>query len=161
FNRWLEMKNADDEEPSQAVEPDEMLFVTGTGFVTTSLGGETALSLTRQLAAEVRTPPSGGADDMRKRIHTVLGVERSRGEARAGRVVDTIRKPGYRAEQFEFTSDREIRIPGWLLTPDKSGSSTPTVLYLGEGSAWSSVGEDAFAERLCTKGGCRVATIDV
>src|SRR5262249_25757586 len=55
----------------------------------------------------------------------------------------------------------EIRIPGWLLTPDKAGASTPTVLYVGEAPAWSSVAEDGFAERLCTKGGCRVATIDV
>jgi cephalosporin-C deacetylase-like acetyl esterase len=161
FNRWFEMKNADDQEPSQAVEPDETLFVTPTGFVTTSFGGETALSLTRQMAAAVLTPPSGGADDMRKRIRTVLAIETSRGEALASRVLATIRKPGYRAEQFELTSDREIRIPGWLLTPDEAGSSTPTVLYVGEAAAWSSAAEDGFAERLCTKGGCRVATIDV
>src|SRR5262249_13767192 len=31
FNRWLEMRNADDEELSQAVETDETLFVTPTG----------------------------------------------------------------------------------------------------------------------------------
>src|SRR5262245_30956286 len=161
FNRWLEMKNADDEEPSQAVEPDETLFVTPTGFVATSFGGETALSLTRQMAAAVPTPPQAGADGMRQRIRTVLGIETSRREALASRVLATIRKPGYRAEQFEFTSDREIRIPGWLLTPDKAGSSTPTVLYVGEAAAWSSVAEDAFAEQLCTKGGCRVAAIDV
>jgi len=91
----------------------------------------------------------------------VLGVDTSRGEALASRVLATIRKPGYRAEQFEFTSDREIRIPGWLLTPDNAGASTPTVLYIGEAAAWSSVAEDGFAERLCTKGGCRVAVIDV
>src|SRR5947209_5891383 len=155
------MKNADDEEPSQAVEPDETLFVTPTGFVTTSFGGETALSLTRQMAATVRTLPPAGADDMRQRIRIVLGVATSRGEALASRVLATIRKPGYRAEQFELTSDREIRIPGWLLTPDKAGSSTPTVLYVGEAAAWSSVAEDGFAEQLCKKGGCRVATMDV
>jgi len=160
FNRWFEMKNVDDEEPSQAVEADETLFVTPTGFVATSFGGETALSLTRQMAAAVRTPASSGADDTRRRIRTVLGIETSRGEALASRVLATIRKPGYRAEQFEFTSDREIRIPGWLLTPDKEGSSTPTVLYVGEAAAWSSVAEDGFAERLCTKG-CRLAVIDV
>ena len=160
FNRWFEMKNVDDEEPSQAVEADETLFVTPTGFVATSFGGETALSLTRQMAASVRTPASPGADDTRRRIRTVLGIETSRGEALASRVLATIRKPGYRAEQFEFTSDREIRIPGWLLTPDKEGSSTPTVLYVGEAAAWSSVAEDGFAERLCTKG-CRLAVIDV
>ena len=34
----------DDDEPSQAVEPDATLFVTPTGFVTSSFGGETALA---------------------------------------------------------------------------------------------------------------------
>lgn len=98
---------------------------------------------------------------MRRRIRTVLGIETLRSEALASRVLATIRKPGYRAEQFEFTSDREIRVPGWLLTPEKAGPSTPTVLYVGEASAWSSVAEDGLAERLCVKGGCRLAVIDV
>src|SRR5207244_3891928 len=48
FNRWFEMTNAGDDESSQAVETDETLFVTPTGFVTKSFGGETALSLTQQ-----------------------------------------------------------------------------------------------------------------
>ena len=161
FDRWFEMKNVDDEEPSQAVEADATLLVTPTGFVTTSVGGETALSLTRQMAAAVRTPAPSAADDTRRRIRTVLGIETSRAEALAGRVLATIRKPGYRAEQFEFTSDQEIRVPGWMLTPDKAGSATPTVLYVGEAAAWSSVAEDGIAERLCMKGGCRVAVIDV
>jgi hypothetical protein len=155
------VKDADDGETSQAVEPDATLFVTPTGFVTTSFGGETALSLTRQLAATVQTPASLGADEVGTRMLAVLGIEMPRGQRPAARVLATIRKPGYRAEQFEFTSDREIRTPGWLLTPDNAGPSTPTVLYIGEASAWSSVAEDAFAERLCGKGGCRVAVIDV
>jgi len=161
FNRWFDMKNVDDDESSQAVESDATLFVTPTGFVTTSFRGETALSLTRQMADEIHTPSSLSADDVRSRIRAVLGIEESRGAALAARVLATIRKPGYRAEQFEFTSDREIRIPGWLLTPDNAGPSIPTLLYVGEPAAWSSVAEDAFAERLCAKGGCRVAVIDV
>jgi cephalosporin-C deacetylase-like acetyl esterase len=161
FNRWFEMKDPGDDETSQAVEADETLFVTPTGFVTTSLGGETALSLTQQMAGTIQTPASLSADDVRTRIRAVLGIEAPRSEGLASRILATIRKPGYRAEQFELTSDREIRIPGWLLTPDKAGPSTPTVLYVGEAAAWSSVAEDAFAERLCTKGGCRIAVIDV
>jgi len=148
-------------EPSQAVEPDATLFVTPTGFVTSSFGGETALSLTRQMSDAIHTPPSLPPDDVRSRIRSVLGVQESRGEALAARVLATIKKPGYRAEQFEFTSEREIRTPGWLLTPDSSGPSTPTLLYVGEPAAWSSVAEDAFAERLCATGRCRVAVIDV
>jgi cephalosporin-C deacetylase-like acetyl esterase len=161
FNRWLEMKDADDSESSQAVERDSTLFVTSTGFVTTSLGGETAVSLTRETARAVRTPSSLAADEVRKRVRDVLGIEEARGVPLADRVLATIRKPGYRAEQFEFTSDREIRTPGWLLTPDNLGPSTPTLLYIGERAAWNSVEEDAFAERLCAEGGCRVAAIDV
>ena len=84
FNRWFEMKNADDDETSQAVEPDATLFVTPTGFVTTSFGGETALSLTRQMADEIHTPSSLSADDVRSRIRSVLGIEESRGAAAGG-----------------------------------------------------------------------------
>ena len=160
FNRWFDMKNVDDDESSQAVESDAALFVTPTGFVTTSFRGETALSLTRRMADGIHTT-SFSANDVGSRIRTVLGIEESRGAALAARILATIRKPGYRAAQFEFTSDREIRTPGWLLTPDNARPSIPTLLYIGEPAAWSSVAEDAFAERLCAKGGCRVAVIDV
>jgi cephalosporin-C deacetylase-like acetyl esterase len=161
FNRWFEMKDADDDETSRAVEPDAALFVTPTGFVSTSFGGETALSLTRLMAAAVRTPLQASAEETRRRIRRVLGVETSRADAPASRVLATIRKPGYRAEQFELTTEREIRTPGWLLTPDTAGPATPTLLYVGEAGAWSAVAEDAVAERLCAKGGCRIAAIDV
>jgi len=160
FNRWLDMKDAGDDESSQAIEPDETLFVTPTGFVTTSVGGETALTLTRQMAAAVQTPVAPGADEVRKRICAVLGIDEAPSGPIASRVLGRIRKPSYRAEQFELTSDREIRIPGWLLTPDHADASTPTALYLGEAAAWSSVSEDAIADRLC-RTGCRVAVIDV
>jgi hypothetical protein len=98
---------------------------------------------------------------VRQRIHDVLGIDERRDAPVTARVLATIAKGGYRAEQFEIASDREIRTPGWLLSPDKATAATPTVLYVGEGSAWSSVAEDAFAERLCARGGCRVAIIDV
>jgi cephalosporin-C deacetylase-like acetyl esterase len=161
FNRWLDVSDADDSETSQAVEPDSALFVTTTGFVTTSLGGETALSLTRQLAQAVHTPLSPSADEVRARVRRVLGIEGDPGAPPAARVLARIAKPGYRAEQFELATDREIRTPGWLLTPDSAGPSTPTLLYVGEAAAWSAIAEDAFAERLCAKGGYRVAVVDV
>jgi cephalosporin-C deacetylase-like acetyl esterase len=161
FNRWFQMKNVDDVETSQAVEAEATLYVTPTGFVTTSFGGETALSLTRQMADEIHTPSSLSADDVHVRVRRVLGIDEPRGGPPAGRILATIKKPGYVAEQFEFTSDQEIRTPGWLLTPDNAGPSTPTLLYVGDPAAWSAVAEDAFAERLCGKGGCRVAVIDV
>ena len=161
FNRWFEMKNADDGETSQALESDATLFVTPTGFVTTSLGGETALSLTRQMADEIHTPSTLAVDELRTRIRNVLAVDDARDAKVTARVLATIKKPGYRAEQIEIASDREIRTPGWVLTPDNATATTPTLLYVGESAAWSAIAEDAFAERLCAKGGCRVSVIDV
>ena len=161
FNRWFDVKDAGDDEPSQEVEPEEALFATPTGFVSTSFRGETALSLTQKLTAATVTPTSLTAADVRDRLRTVLSIDDGQRTIPPSRILSRIRKPGYSAEQFEVTSDREIRIPGWLLTPDTAGATTPTVLYLGEPAAWSSVAEDAFAERLCAKARCRVAIIDV
>jgi acetyl esterase/lipase len=155
------MKDADDGESSQAIETDATLYVTPTGFVTTSFGGETALSLTRQLAASITTPAMQSAANVRARIRSVLGVDELSSGPLSSRILGQIRKPNYRAEYFELTSDREIRIPGWLLTPDNANASTPTVVYLGEGATWGAVAEEAFAERLCARGGCRVVAIDV
>jgi hypothetical protein len=161
FNRWFDMKDADDKESSQAVEQESTLYVTPSGFVRTSLGGETALSLTRQMAEAIHTTAPPAPDDVRGRIRAVLGVDDSRRDPLAGRVVATITRRGYRAEQFEFTSEREIRTPGWLLTPDDVQPQTPTLLYIGEAAAWSAVVEDSIVERLCVDQHCRVAVIDV
>ena len=160
FNRWFDVKNADDDETSQAVENESTLYVTPTGFVTTSFGGETALSLTRKMADEIATPSSLGAEDVRARVRSVLGIKEPPAAPPAARILARIKKPGSRAEQFELTSEGEIRTPGWLLTPDNASPSTPTVLYIGDTAAWSAVAEDAVADRLC-RSGCRVAVIDV
>jgi hypothetical protein len=161
FNRWFDEKDASDDESSQDVESEETLLVTPTGFVTTSLRGETALSLTQKMSAAIATPQSSSAADLRASVRAVLAIDDGPTGVPPSRILSRIRKAGYRAEQFELTSDGEIRIPGWLLTPDTAGPATPTVLYLGEPAAWSSVGEDAFAEQLCARGACRVAVIDV
>src|SRR3954467_9873298 len=90
FNRWFEINDADDGETPQPVEPDATLFVTPTGFVTTSFGGETALSLTRQWAEAVHTPVPLAAEEVRTRVRSVLGIDASHGAPLAGRVLATI-----------------------------------------------------------------------
>lgn len=159
FNRWFKVR-ADDEEGEQSIEPDEALYVTSTGFVATSIGGETALSLTRQMADGVKASRASTAEDVQRRIRSVLGVDPLPAAAPLTRMLAIIQKRGYRAEQFEIPTEAEIRAPGWLLTPDGAGPSSPLVLYLGEGSAWGAVAEDGLLEKLC-KGGRRVAVMDV
>src|SRR4029453_6900971 len=87
FNRWFDMKDADDEETWEQVESEATLYATTTGFVTASLGGETALSLTRQMADEIHTPSSLSADDVRTRVRGVLGIDESSGAVLAARVL--------------------------------------------------------------------------
>src|SRR5262245_36545933 len=74
FNRWFEIADAGDDETTQAVEKDETLFVTPTGFVTNSLGGATALSLTREMTAPVAASGPLQAAEMQSRIREVLSI---------------------------------------------------------------------------------------
>ena len=134
FNRWFEMKDAGDDETSQAVEPDADAVRHADRIrddVVRRRDGALADAAdwrhpSRHRQRSARRTSGRGSD--RCSPSTSAPAARCRA-ARLGR----IRKPGYRAEYFEFTSDREIRIPGWLLTPDNATASTPTVLYLGEG----------------------------
>ena len=81
FNRWLEMTDRDDTESSQSVEREEALYTTPTGFVVNSFGGETALTLTQQMAEALHTPESAGAEDVRTRIRAVLSIADAPGGA--------------------------------------------------------------------------------
>ena len=76
FNRWLDMKNRDDAETSQAVEREESLYATPTGFVVNSFGGETALTLTQQMAEALHTPESAPADGVH--AHSIGAEHRRR-----------------------------------------------------------------------------------
>ena len=97
---------------------------------------------------------------MRARIRSVLGIEESRGAALAARVLATIRKPGIGQNSSSSPASRRFAYPAGC-----SRRTTPDLPHLPavcrRAAAWSSVAEDAFAERLCAKGGCRVAVIDV
>jgi len=66
-----------------------------------------------------------------------------------------------KAGQIEFTRDREIRIPGWLLTPEAPGSVDADGAPHRRSGGVELGRRGRICERLCTKGGCRVATIDL
>ena len=159
FNRWLEMKDRDDTESRSPWSLKRRCTRHRPGSSSIRSAGNSA----HADAADGRGAAHAGIRRRRRRRTPSEPCSASRTSLRPlnDRVLATIRKPGYRAEQFEFTSEQEIRIPGWLLTPEDAGSTTPTVLYVGEGAAWNSTAEDAFAERLCAAGRCRVAVIDV
>ena len=160
FNRWLDVTDGDDEEASLAFERDEVLYVTPTGFVSSSFGGETALSLTRRMAETVPAPANLEPGEVRARIRRVLAIGESAVPV-AHVQYARIQKSNYRAEQFDVTTEEDIRVPGWLLEPDDVNERTPTVFYLGEGAAWGAVAEESVPERLCRVGRCRVVVIDV
>ena len=116
------MKDADDNETSQAVEAGATLFVTPTGFVTTSFGGETALSLTRQMAEAVHTPELALA--RRRCAHASAGCSASRSRGGGPLAGACSLRSGSRDIGRSSSSSRASRrfaSPGWLLTPDNAG----------------------------------------
>ncbi len=161
FNRWLDNKQADDHEAGAPVEPDEALLCTKTGFVVTSLGGETALSLTRKRAAGISAPPAAASREaLLTSVRQVLALPDDSAEM-SSRLLCRIQKAGYVAEQFESVSEAEIRTPGWLLSPDAGAESVATILYLGDRATSRAVAEDGPADRLCAGGGFRVCAVDL
>jgi cephalosporin-C deacetylase-like acetyl esterase len=160
FNRWLDNKGADDHEAEAPVEPDEALFCTKTGFVVTSLGGETALSLTRKLAAAVGPPPASSREELLSKLRQALALPEKSADLKPA-LLCRVRKAGYTAEQFEIVSDGEIRVPGWVLAPDAGAESATTILYLGERAASGTTSEQGPAEQLCAKAGFRVCAVDL
>ncbi|MBI3667675.1 MAG: acetylxylan esterase [Acidobacteria bacterium] len=160
FNKWLNNSGADDEEPETKAEPDEALLVTKTGFVTTSLGGETALSLTRKLADQVHPEKKPSSrEDLISRVRRVLALPDRRDDL-TPRVLCRVKKFRYTAEQFEFSSDGEMRTPGWLMAPEGDVKNAATILYLSEAPAASALAEEGTAEQLCLAG-FRVCAIDL
>ena len=156
FNRWFAVKNVDDDETSQAVDPESTLYVTPTGFVTTSFGGETALSLTRQMADSVYPPFSRSVETIRTGIRNILSINGATDTTAPGsRVLATIAAPisGRSSSNSPVIRDSHAGLAAdarQRRTRDADGAR------IGESAAWSLIAEGAFAERLCATGGCRV-----
>jgi cephalosporin-C deacetylase-like acetyl esterase len=133
FGRWL--KGAEDTLPEQPVviTPEEDLFATETGQVTTSLGGETVFTLNRKRLEQFAAHAPAAPADVRK----MLRFEPRTGpvEARSfGRLTAT----GYRIEKLIYASEPGISVPALAFVPEGGSARKPAVVWVdgaGKGAA--------------------------
>jgi cephalosporin-C deacetylase-like acetyl esterase len=121
------------EEPSftpMRLDQREILQVTPTGQVSTSIGGETVYSINRKRAGMlISSRKSNGG--LREDIRLLTGAALHPGKAHP--VVTTAateQNGGYRISTISLMSDGETSVPGTLAIPD-SQSAKPAVLLLG------------------------------
>ncbi len=152
FARWLKNESPSaplPEEPPAQPEPEEALFVSGSGNVVQSFHGETPFTLNR-----ARTVSKTPAD-----LARLLGVERAGTRVTAG--MTTVSHASFhetRVEAVEFPAAPKVWVPAWLFHTE-SDSSKPVMIVLEPGgrNAWQ---ESGLYNRLA-KEGCAVCAPDL
>jgi cephalosporin-C deacetylase-like acetyl esterase len=142
FDRWL--KNETTETPDDEVVPrlEEELFVTKSGQVQTSLGGETVFSLNRERARSFkRNTPS---TDLVRRM---IGYD-SVSQSLVVKPFGTLQRKGFRIEKLVYRSEAGIEVPAALYLPDGSAERRAAVVYVdGRGKAAAGVEVEALARQ--------------
>jgi dienelactone hydrolase len=132
------------EEPPVARELDEHLWVTASGNVVKSFGGETPFSITRKLYHAAGTTPTSVS------LHDLLKVERPpQGCPNVFRKVNS--SAGTSIEAIDIRSAANVRIPAWLFR-GKSSNDLPIAVILnphGRNVAWH---EDQLCLALAKRG---------
>jgi len=162
YNRWLGRSGQatpggvapNDSEPPVRVEPDNKLWCTDTGFVVTSLKGETSFTLTRKLAQKIihTEPPAVediwrvlglAGDDTPADPRNRAGIDRaasvSERSSNLASQTPQLKWPGappmellsvtekydHVIEEVDLVSEREIHVPAWVVHPPDPKSEPP------------------------------------
>ncbi len=160
YNRWLgRLKQAapgsaapenDDSERPVTIEPDQKLWCTETGFVVTSLKGETSFTLTRRLAAE--TKPAGPRTV--EQVRRVLGLPPDTAPGQVPhQLLSITEKYDHAIEELDLVSEREIHVPAWLVRPLRPNrEKRPAVLLLADAGKDGFVAEGQIAAEFSRAG---------
>jgi dienelactone hydrolase len=134
-------------EPTVAPDPDASLWVSKTGNMVRSLGGETPFSLTKQRVASLTKPAKPAP------LEQLLGVERRRqAQPRPASLRKVPSQGGITIEALDIPSVANVGLPAWLFRPEHESPGKPVVLILhpeGRNVAW---GEDELCHELALSG---------
>jgi dienelactone hydrolase len=133
------------QEPPVAPEPDADLWVSKSGNMVRSLGGETPFSLTKTRAASLHHLAKPAQLDQ------MLGVER-RTQTRGTSLRKIPSQGGLTIEAVDVPSVADVHLPVWLFRPKQDNSSKPVLLILhpkGRNAAW---GEAELFQQLALSG---------
>lgn len=128
FNRWLQNGKGGIKEAAFEEGPASDLNCTSTGQILTSFGGRTAYQVN---AARLRARSSTQIQNpqMQSTLRKLLGISASPRAVQA-KTLSTSNRPDLAIEEFEFHSEPEVRVPGYLLKPPGAASKLPVVLFL-------------------------------
>lgn len=144
LGRWL--KGVDDQapEPDVVMATEEELRCTGSGQVSTALGGETVSTLNRQRVEQVgrnRRRLSGAQDlaayqeEIREQVRRSSNVELRKDAVPVSRYGE-IQRPGYRIEKLIYESEPGIIVPALLFVPGTGEKRKPAIVYVhGQGKS--------------------------
>lgn len=150
LNRWLANENAGTDEIQLEALPHGALNCTNTGEVLTSLGGRSvvqvscdrlrSLSSARSIRPESDKTPTDLVR-LRDRLRLLLSLPTERVPLN-GNLLSRSERPGISIEEFDFRSEKEIRVPGWFIKPSNSNAQFPTLLYVSESGKGPAVTEE-------------------
>ena len=160
FNRWLGKKDMGSDEDEFETSPSEELNCTPTGQVLTSLGGRSLVQInTDRIRALVALSPLENASANRQaasglvrtelRRLLVLPTDRTPLEPR---ILSSHTRNGVAIEEFEFRSEPQIRVPGWLVKPNNGRVPLPTIHFVSERGINNVVAESAEMDALVRRG---------
>lgn len=134
------------EEPKGTPELDADLWVSKSGNVVRSLGGETPFSLTKMRAATLRPPAKSS------QLAQLLGVERPQQQAPTVSLRKVPSQGGITIEALDVPSVAGVHLPAWLFRPKQDASAGCVLLILhpqGRNAAWV---EDELCQQLALSG---------
>ncbi|HZQ51227.1 MAG TPA: acetylxylan esterase [Bryobacteraceae bacterium] len=132
FNRWLQNGKGNIAEAAFDEGPASDLNCTSTGQILTSIGGRTAYQVNADRLHGTEPRPRGSGlskERLHSTLRTLLSISPSPRASQA-RTLTTTNRPDLAIEEFEFHSEPEVRVPGYLLKPPGAASKLPVVLVL-------------------------------
>ncbi len=150
--RWLVRWLQDDqrmvqEEPPTRVEEDKTLWVSDSGNLVRSFGGETPFTLNRSAAAKIRTP------ERLPDLAQFLRVGQVNSAARFRSMGTRPSMEGIEIEAVEVQSAAKVWVPAWLFRHRERGSEAGRILLIlepsGRGAHWS---EGDLCQELASRG---------
>ncbi len=159
FNRWLGNTKENSEESKFDPVPVELLNVTRTGQVLTSLGGRSIVQLNSErmnafLEQSSLEKKGNDAATVTKEIRTELSrllALPKKGSPLESKISASNPRKDILLEEFEFQSQPGVRIPGWFARP-VSKKICPTVLYLDVNGGDGIVGEPGSMDQVIDAG---------
>ncbi len=153
FNQWLAKKDLGTEEAEFESSPEKELNCTATGQVLTSLGGRSLVEINRDRlrSLESAREPQIGREEASQRLKNLLALPSEKTPLES-RVISSNVRRDETLEEFEFRSEPQVRVPGWLIKPTAARPPLPTVVSVTEGGRGRVVGEPGEMDEIVRQG---------